>query len=157
MVQRVPFLVADLGSDVPPLLLHILASVAEQERRLISERTKAALGAAKARGGRFGRGESRTKAAIFGFSSIAFAETLGRACASGSSLAVWSAPFFPEAPPACRTAREPPGWRPGPAPWPPGPSSGGEAVGAAGGYHLGDSPEASRLNVCSQSATMSPA
>jgi hypothetical protein len=99
MVQRVPFLVADLGSDVPPLLLHILASVAEQERRLISERTKAALGAAKARGGRFGRGESRTKAAIFGFSSIAFAETLGRACASGSSLAVWSAPFFPEAPP----------------------------------------------------------
>lgn len=50
MAQRVPFLVAELGADVPPFLLHILASVAEQERRLISERTKAALSAAKARG-----------------------------------------------------------------------------------------------------------
>ena len=50
MAQRVPFLVAELGADVPPFLLHILASVAEQERRSISERTKAALAAAKARG-----------------------------------------------------------------------------------------------------------
>jgi DNA invertase Pin-like site-specific DNA recombinase len=50
MAQRVPFLVAELGPDVPPFLLHILASVAEQERRLISERTKAALAAARARG-----------------------------------------------------------------------------------------------------------
>ena len=50
MAQRVPFLVAELGPDVPPFLLHILASVAEQERRSISERTKAALAAAKARG-----------------------------------------------------------------------------------------------------------
>ncbi len=32
MAQRVPFLVAELGPDVPPFLLHILASVAEQER-----------------------------------------------------------------------------------------------------------------------------
>jgi DNA invertase Pin-like site-specific DNA recombinase len=50
MAQRVPFLVAELGPDVPPFLLHILASVAEQERRLISERTKAGLAAARARG-----------------------------------------------------------------------------------------------------------
>jgi DNA invertase Pin-like site-specific DNA recombinase len=50
MALRVRFVVADLGSDVPPLLLHILASVAEQERRLISERNKAALSAARARG-----------------------------------------------------------------------------------------------------------
>jgi DNA invertase Pin-like site-specific DNA recombinase len=50
MAQRVPFLVAELGPDVPPFLLHILASVAQQERLLISDRTKAALQAAKARG-----------------------------------------------------------------------------------------------------------
>jgi DNA invertase Pin-like site-specific DNA recombinase len=54
MAQRVPFLVAELGPDVPPFLLHILASVAQQERLLISERTRAALAAAKARGVKLG-------------------------------------------------------------------------------------------------------
>jgi DNA invertase Pin-like site-specific DNA recombinase len=50
MSRGVPFLVAELGPDVPPFLLHILASVAQQERLLIFQRTKAALAAAKARG-----------------------------------------------------------------------------------------------------------
>ena len=36
MSRGVPFLVAELGPDVPPFLLHILASVAQQERLLIS-------------------------------------------------------------------------------------------------------------------------
>lgn len=36
--------------NAPPLMLHILLSFAQEERRLISERTKAALAAAKARG-----------------------------------------------------------------------------------------------------------
>jgi DNA invertase Pin-like site-specific DNA recombinase len=54
MAQRVPFLVAELGPDVPPFLLHILASVAQQERLLISERTRAALAAAKTRGVKLG-------------------------------------------------------------------------------------------------------
>jgi DNA invertase Pin-like site-specific DNA recombinase len=35
-------------------MLHLYAALAEKERRLISERTKAALGARKAKGGRLG-------------------------------------------------------------------------------------------------------
>jgi DNA invertase Pin-like site-specific DNA recombinase len=50
MAQRVPFLVADLGPDVEPFLLHLYPALAEKERAVISQRTKAALAAAKARG-----------------------------------------------------------------------------------------------------------
>ena len=42
MAQRVPFLVAELGADADPFMLHLYAALAEKERRLISERTKAA-------------------------------------------------------------------------------------------------------------------
>src|SRR4051794_41311858 len=55
MAQRVPFIVTELGADADPFMLHIYAALAEKERRLISARTKAALGAAKARGQRLGR------------------------------------------------------------------------------------------------------
>ena len=54
MTQRVPFLVAELGPRVPSFMLHIYAAFAEEERRMISERTKAALQAAKARGVKLG-------------------------------------------------------------------------------------------------------
>lgn len=54
MAQGVPFMVAELGSDADPFMLHLYAALAEKERRLISERTKAALVAAKARGIRLG-------------------------------------------------------------------------------------------------------
>jgi DNA invertase Pin-like site-specific DNA recombinase len=50
MAQKVPFVVAELGPDVDPFMLHIYAAVAEKERRLISERTRLAQAAAKARG-----------------------------------------------------------------------------------------------------------
>jgi DNA invertase Pin-like site-specific DNA recombinase len=42
MAQRVPFIVAELGRDADPFMLHLYAALAEKERRLISERTKAA-------------------------------------------------------------------------------------------------------------------
>ena len=44
MVHRVPFIVAELGADIDPFMLHIYAALAQKERALISERTKAALG-----------------------------------------------------------------------------------------------------------------
>lgn len=50
MAQRVPFIVAELGADADPFMLHLYAALAEKERALISARTKAALAAAKARG-----------------------------------------------------------------------------------------------------------
>jgi DNA invertase Pin-like site-specific DNA recombinase len=54
MAHRVPFLVAELGPDVDPFILHLFAALAEKERATISARTKAALAAAKARGVKLG-------------------------------------------------------------------------------------------------------
>ncbi len=50
MAQRVPFIVAELGVDADPFMLHIYAALAEKERRLISERTRSALAARKGAG-----------------------------------------------------------------------------------------------------------
>ena len=49
MAKKVEFVTAD-DSTKSPFMLHIKAAVAEEERRLISERTKLALQAAKERG-----------------------------------------------------------------------------------------------------------
>jgi DNA invertase Pin-like site-specific DNA recombinase len=50
MAQKVAFIVADLGPDVDPFILHIYAALAEKERALISQRTREALARAKERG-----------------------------------------------------------------------------------------------------------
>src|SRR5262249_18365927 len=57
MAERVPFVVAELGNDVDPFILHLFAALAEKERALISRRTKDALAAAKARGVQLGNRE----------------------------------------------------------------------------------------------------
>jgi DNA invertase Pin-like site-specific DNA recombinase len=50
MAHKVPFVVAALGLDADPFMLHLYAAFAEKERSLISQRTRAALAAAKERG-----------------------------------------------------------------------------------------------------------
>jgi DNA invertase Pin-like site-specific DNA recombinase len=50
MAQRVPFVVAELGADVDPFVMHIYAVLAEKERKMISDRTRAALAQKKAQG-----------------------------------------------------------------------------------------------------------
>lgn len=52
--RRVHFIVTALGKDCDHFVLHIYASLAEQERKLISERSKAAAAARKRKGGKFG-------------------------------------------------------------------------------------------------------
>jgi DNA invertase Pin-like site-specific DNA recombinase len=54
MVQGVPFIVAELGAETDPFVLHLYAALAEKERRLIAERTKAALAERKRQGMRLG-------------------------------------------------------------------------------------------------------
>jgi len=54
MAHRVPFIVAELGADADPFMLHLYAALAEKERALISARTKAALAAKKASGAKLG-------------------------------------------------------------------------------------------------------
>jgi DNA invertase Pin-like site-specific DNA recombinase len=65
MTHKTPFIVADLGVDTDPFMLHIYAAVAEKERRMIGRRTKEALAAKKAQGialGGANAGTARTKA-----------------------------------------------------------------------------------------------
>ena len=54
MKHKVAFIVADLGADTDPFMLHLYAALAEKERRMISQRTKDALAAAKANGKQLG-------------------------------------------------------------------------------------------------------
>jgi DNA invertase Pin-like site-specific DNA recombinase len=73
MEQRVPFIVCSLGANVDPFMLHIYAAIAEKERAQISERTRDALQAARARGVRLGNpAQARINSGV----ASDFAETL---------------------------------------------------------------------------------
>jgi DNA invertase Pin-like site-specific DNA recombinase len=66
MAQRVPFIVAELGRDADPFMLHLYAALAEKERSLIAERTKAALASKRAGGARLGNPINLTHAGALG-------------------------------------------------------------------------------------------
>ena len=81
MAQRVPFIVAELGRDADPFMLHLYAALAEKERRLIAERTKAALAAKRAAGVSLGNPHNLAHAGCLGRAALAraadeFASTL---------------------------------------------------------------------------------
>jgi DNA invertase Pin-like site-specific DNA recombinase len=54
MIHKTPFIVAELGADADPFMLHLYAALAEKERAMISRRTKDALAAKKAQGMKLG-------------------------------------------------------------------------------------------------------
>src|SRR5689334_4441048 len=66
MAQRVTFIVAELGRDADPFMMHLYAALAEKERRLISERTKAALAAKRAQGAVLGNQRNLVEAGDLG-------------------------------------------------------------------------------------------
>jgi len=70
MAQRVPFIVAELGRDADPFMLHLYAALAEKERRLIAKRTKAALAARKAAGARLGNPRNLDRAGNVGRAAL---------------------------------------------------------------------------------------
>lgn len=70
MAQRVPFIVAELGADADPFMLHLYAALAEKERRLIAERTRAALAAKKAQGAVLGNRTNLREAGALGRDSL---------------------------------------------------------------------------------------
>jgi DNA invertase Pin-like site-specific DNA recombinase len=88
MAHKVPFVVAELGADVDPFILHLFAALAQKERAMISSRTKAALAAAKARGVTLGGPElaKARKAAVGSLKALA--------CQSASKFAPGSASNF---------------------------------------------------------------
>jgi len=55
MTQRVPIIIASMGANADPFMLHVYAALAEQEGREISNRTRNALAAAKAKGKTLGK------------------------------------------------------------------------------------------------------
>ena len=69
MSKGVPFVVAAMGGSTDPFMLHIYAALAEQERRMISERTKAALAAKKAQGAKLGNRTNLAEAQAKGVAS----------------------------------------------------------------------------------------
>ena len=71
IAQRVAFTVAEPGVDADPFMLHLYAALAEKERRLISERTKAALAARRVAGTKLGNTRNAAEALAAGRQQLA--------------------------------------------------------------------------------------
>ena len=108
MSHRTPFIVAELGADADPFMLHLYAALAEKERRLISQRTKDALAVKKAAGVKLGgsnvksianRDEAKTRAEalrpildeLAGWSANAIAGELNKRGVATPTGSPWSA------------------------------------------------------------------
>jgi DNA invertase Pin-like site-specific DNA recombinase len=70
MSHHVSFIVAELGVDVDPFMLHLYAAVAQHERAIIAARTRAALAAKKAQGAKLGNPRNPAEAAARGHAAI---------------------------------------------------------------------------------------
>ncbi len=66
MSHRVPFIVAELGADADPFMLHIYAALAQKERAMIADRTRVALAAKKSQGARLGNPTNLAEAQALG-------------------------------------------------------------------------------------------
>ncbi|KQP11571.1 resolvase [Methylobacterium sp. Leaf99] len=73
MAQRVPFVVAELGEDADPFMLHLYAALAEKERAMIAARTRAALAVKRAQGVKLGNRTNLPVASRAGGASTALA------------------------------------------------------------------------------------
>ena len=73
---------SDEGADVEPFMLHLHAALAERERKVISERTIAALAAAKARGQALGNPKLAEARAIANANHTAGADAFADSVAS---------------------------------------------------------------------------
>ena len=60
MAQRVPFIVAELGADADPFMLHIYAALAEKERALPSQVGRSVGSTVRAAGGQNGSATALT-------------------------------------------------------------------------------------------------
>lgn len=76
MARGVPFIVAELGADTDPFVLHLYAALSEKERKMISVRTRDALAVRKAEGKLLG---NRT--------NLAEAQAKGHAAVTAASVA----------------------------------------------------------------------
>jgi DNA invertase Pin-like site-specific DNA recombinase len=95
MSRGVPFIVAELGADTDPFVLHLYAALSEKERKLISQRTKEGLAVVKSRGVRLGNptnlGDAQAKGRAANVAaSVVFGQrmmtTIGKLMAAGMSM-----------------------------------------------------------------------
>lgn len=101
MAKGVPFVVAELGPDVDPFVLHLYAALGEKERKMIGNRTKEALARKKAQGVQLGnrtnlaeaqaKGSAATKAraAAFSLKILAHIQPLQYDGKSNAAIAAW--------------------------------------------------------------------